>query len=77
MPGVAGEITDFKSKWNPKIKDRFYGPDRKGDLDGEYIDSSEGYVTDELDFRRDHFADLRNAPGLLDRRPPACHLPRA
>jgi len=25
-------------------------------LDGEYIDSSEGYVTDELDFRRDHFA---------------------
>ena len=29
---------------------------RHGDLDGEYIDSSEGYVTDELDFRRDHFA---------------------
>ena len=25
-------------------------------LDGEYIDSSEGYVTNELDFRRDHFA---------------------
>ncbi len=28
----------------------------RGQLDGEYIDSSEGYVTAELDFRRDHFA---------------------
>ena len=56
MPGIAGEVTDFKNKWNPRIRERLYGPKRKGDLDGEYIDSSEGYVTDELDFRRDHFA---------------------
>jgi hypothetical protein len=56
MPGVPGEVTDFKQKWNPQIKERLYGPGRKGDLDGEYVDSSEGYVTDELDFRRDHFA---------------------
>jgi len=55
-PAVAGEVTDFKNKWNPKLRDQLYGPKRKGDLDGEYVDSSEGYVTNELDFRRDHFA---------------------
>ena len=56
MPSLTGETNDFKTKWNAQIRDRLYGPGRKGDLDGEYIDSSEGYVTDELDFRRDHFA---------------------
>jgi hypothetical protein len=80
MPGIAGEITDFKNKWNADVRERLYGRDgsakseakrsRSGErgntsrrlvphsdgLDGEYIDSSEGYVTDELDFRRDHFA---------------------
>jgi hypothetical protein len=56
MPGVRGTVTDFRTKWNPRIREEFYGPKRPGDLDGEYIDSSEGYVTDELDFRRDHFA---------------------
>ena len=59
MPGIAGETTDFKNKWNPAIREELYGPHRQGDLDGEYIDSSEGYVTDELDFRRDHFAAAR------------------
>ena len=54
MPGIAGEITDFSIKWNAAIRDQLYGPARKGDLDGEYIDSSEGYVTDVLDFRREH-----------------------
>jgi len=56
MPGIPGEITDFKNKWNPEVRQRLYGPNGQGDLDGEYVDSSEGYVTDELDFRRDHFA---------------------
>ena len=56
MPGIKGDETDFSTKWNPRIRARLYGPGRKGDLDGEYIDSSEGYVTDELDYRRDHFA---------------------
>jgi hypothetical protein len=56
MPGVPGEVTDFKNKWNPAIRQKLYGPERSADLDGEYVDSSEGYVTDELDFRRDHFA---------------------
>jgi hypothetical protein len=56
MPNVAGEVTDFKNKWNPKLRERLYGRWSEGDLDGEYIDSSEGYVTEELDFRREHFA---------------------
>ena len=56
MPGIAGETNDFKTKWNLQVRQRLYGLQRKGDLDGEYIDSSEGYVTDELDFHRDHFA---------------------
>lgn len=56
MPGIRGAVTDFQNKWNPKLREQLYGPNRKGDLDGEYIDSSEGYVTDELDYRRDHFA---------------------
>ena len=56
MPGITGDVTDFKLKWNAGLREKLYGPKRKGDLDGEYIDSSEGYVTDVLDFRRDHFA---------------------
>jgi hypothetical protein len=56
MPGIPGEMTDFKSKWNPQLRQRLYESTQRGELDGEYIDSSEGYVTDELDFRRDHFA---------------------
>ena len=56
MPNISGDITDFKNKWNRQRRESLYGPNAKGDLDGEYIDSSEGYVTDELDFRRDHFA---------------------
>jgi len=56
MPGIAGDVTDFQNKWNAKLREQLYGPERKADLDGEYIDSSEGYVTDELDFRRDHLA---------------------
>jgi hypothetical protein len=59
LPGISGEATDWLLKWGPQVREKFYGPGRKGDLDGEYIDSSEGYVTDELDFRRDHFAAAR------------------
>ena len=56
MPAIRGEVTDFKNKWNPALREKLYGPKRSADLDGEYIDSSEGYVTGVLDFRRDHFA---------------------
>ena len=72
MPGIAGDVTDFKTKWNPPIKERLYGRRRTRHLDGEYIDSSEGYVTDELDFRRDHFAAADTPLAFcLDTRRPA------
>ena len=54
--GSPGEPTEFQLKWNPTLREQLYGPNRQGDLDGEYVDSSEGYVTDEMDFRREHFA---------------------
>ena len=76
MPGISGAPTDFQLKWNDALKDRLYGPDRRADLDGEYIDSSEGYVTDELDFRRDHFAAADDAADFLQPYATAGHLPR-
>lgn len=72
MPGLAGEITDFKNKWNPQLREQLYGGPAKGDLDGEYVDSSEGYVTDELDFCREHLAAADTPPTFsLDTRQPA------
>jgi len=65
-PGVAGPVTDFKNKWNREIREKLYGPRRKAKLDGEYVDSSEGYVTAELNFRRDHFAAM-TTPLTFDR----------
>ena len=55
MPRIAGHPNDFESNWNAKVRSRFYGAERRGDVDGEYVDSAEGYATAELDFRRDHF----------------------
>jgi hypothetical protein len=55
-PGIPGEVTDFKNKWNPAIRAKLYGPESASGVAGEYVDSSEGYVTDELDSCREHFA---------------------
>jgi hypothetical protein len=48
----------FSVNWGQGTIDHYFtGPDRKyGDLDGMYIDSSEGYVTAELNYHREHFA---------------------
>lgn len=71
-PGVKGEVTDFKNKWNASLREKLYGAKRSADLDGEYIDSSEGYVTDELNFRREHFATAQTPLTFsLDSRKPA------
>ena len=72
MPLIPGPINDFRLKWNDQVRAQWYGPKRKADLDGEYIDSSEGYVTAELDFRRDHFAVAQTPLTFsLDSRRPA------
>lgn len=59
LPGIASPDSHFRIAWNPELRERLYGPQRKADLDGEYIDSSEGYVTDVMNFRREHFAAVR------------------
>lgn len=41
--------------WNQRIKESLYGPTARGNPDGEYLDSLEGYVTADLNFRREHF----------------------
>ncbi len=56
LPAIASEPSHWSLQWGPEVQEKFYAPMRKGELDGEYVDSSEGYVTSELDFRRDHFA---------------------
>jgi len=58
-PGIAGNVTDFSNKWNPDIRNKLYGPGSEGDLDGEYIDSAEGYITADLDFERSHFPAMQ------------------
>mgnify|MGYP000987972982 CR=1 FL=1 len=55
-PGVPGAVTDFSNKWSAAYLEKQYGATRKANCDGEYIDSAEAYVTEELDFRRSHFA---------------------
>lgn len=53
--------------WNKQVTDTHYNPDRaKGELDGEYLDSLEGYVTADLNYRRAHFVDT-TVPLTFDR----------
>jgi hypothetical protein len=42
--------------WNAAIREQLYGAGAVGQLDGEYLDSLEGYVTASLNFQREHFA---------------------
>jgi hypothetical protein len=58
-PGIRGDVTHFKNCWNHTVVSNLYGADRKADQDGEYVDSSEGYVTTAFDFRREHFAAMQ------------------
>jgi hypothetical protein len=55
-PGVPGEVTDFTRTWSPRVRQRLYGSKRRGQLDGEYIDSIEHWHCETLNFRRGHFA---------------------
>jgi hypothetical protein len=52
LTGLTNAATVY---WNADAKKRLYGPGAIGQLDGEYLDSLEGYVTAELNFRRAHF----------------------
>ncbi len=56
-PGIAGEMTDFKNK-RGDLEKRYSKKYPLG-CDGEYFDSAEGYVTEQMDFCRGHFAAMK------------------
>jgi hypothetical protein len=53
--------SDLSAKWSATEQARLYSPTR-GTLDGEYLDSIEGYVTAESDFNRAAFAYTATPP---------------
>lgn len=50
LPAKAGDHTKASASFSPMIADRLYGAAARGVLDGEYLDSIEGWA-DVLDFR--------------------------
>ena len=56
VPGINGG--GYHLNWSDKIAENLYGNEaaKKAVLDGEYVDSSEGYVTAVMNFDRNHFA---------------------
>ncbi|MDR0336185.1 MAG: hypothetical protein LBI18_03745 [Planctomycetaceae bacterium] len=56
LPGITNG--GFSTKWNEKIAEEFYGNEvvKKAVLDGEYVDTSEGFAAAILDFDRNHFS---------------------
>jgi hypothetical protein len=57
-PGVVGEVTDFNRMWTEASLTMSAGGEGQIGGDGMYIDSIEGFLIDELNFRRDHFAAM-------------------
>ncbi|RYG71304.1 hypothetical protein EON80_05445, partial [bacterium] len=54
-PKLPGVSTGASLGWDTKTRDALYKENPKGTLDGEYLDSLEGYVTSNLNFDRDQF----------------------
>jgi hypothetical protein len=54
-PKLPGSATGATIQWTSQMRDKLYNNNPKGELDGEYLDSIEGYVTANLNFDRDHF----------------------
>ena len=58
-PGLAGEFTDWKFKvGEANFEKRYERPFPQG-VDGEFLDSTEMFMTAELDFCRAHFAAMK------------------
>ena len=55
-PNLRGESTGASLLWSPAIKAKVYDNNPAGKVDGEYLDSLEGYVTANLNFDRSHWA---------------------
>lgn len=56
-PRLSADPNAATVHWSPTIRERLYGAGANGVLDGEYLDSLEGYVTADLNFRREHFEE--------------------
>lgn len=56
-PKIQGPSTGASLLWNPQIKTKIYDENKAGTVDGEYLDSLEGYVTANLNFDRAHWKD--------------------
>jgi hypothetical protein len=54
-PRLPGALNGATVHWNETIRQHLYGSSARGTLDGEYLDSLEGYVTADLNFCREHF----------------------
>lgn len=74
LPGIPSEPNAATLHWNEEVRKSRYSPEANGVLDGEYLDSLEGYVTADLNYRREHFAAVQ-APLTFDTRTrqPAIH----
>ena len=53
-PYIPGD-SEARLHWNDAVKQQLYGPAAAGTQDGEYLDSLEGYVTADENFRREQF----------------------
>ena len=67
-PYLSGDMVQAKLSWGP-AQQAAYNPDAKPELDGEYLDSFEGYVTAPLNFRPDHLAKARIPLTFIDGQP--------
>jgi hypothetical protein len=69
-PYLSAPLTQSQLAWGPD-QQRAYEPGAKAQLAGEYLDSLEGYVTADLNYRPDHLAACRIPPtfDLRGRRP--------
>lgn len=55
-PQLPGLHTGASIGWTTTLRDKLYRNNPNGELDGEYLDSMEGYVTAHLNFDRDQWA---------------------
>ena len=61
LPAPPGEVTKATKSWTAAIRDQLYGRSARGVLDGEYLDSIEGWA-EVLDFRRESIAYAKTPP---------------
>ncbi len=67
-PYLTGDHVQAQIAWGP-AQQAAYEPDAAPQLTGEYLDSLEGYVTADFNYRRDHLAAARFPLTFIDGQP--------